>query len=103
MEDRGRRGDFYPPSLLYLLSLMRKGVFMRFAKFVGVLALLIAGCAHQPPPKTASKDGIDRWNAARAGVLYSLAKEQFEGGNLDDSRKSLTNATKYAPDNAVIR
>ena len=56
---------------------------MRFAKFVGVLALLIAGCAHQPPPKTASKDGIDRWNAARAGVLYSLAKEQFEGGNLD--------------------
>jgi len=68
------------------------------------LALLLAsGCANQPRPKTASQEGVARWNSARAGALYSLAREQFEGGNLDDSRKTIVNAMKYAPDHVLIR
>lgn len=81
---------------------------MKFSKFfilplAGVLALLITGCAHQAPEKTAHKEGVERWNLARAGVLYSLAREQFENGNLDDSRKTINNALKYSPDNVKVR
>ncbi len=82
---------------------------MQFSKFFALpltlaLALLLAsGCANQPRPKTASQEGVARWNSARAGALYSLAREQFEGGNLDDSRKTIINAMKYAPDHVLIR
>ena len=74
--------------------------------FVPILALVLfltTGCASQPPKKTASQEGIARWNVTRAGVLYSLAREQFEGGNLEDCRKTLTNASKMAPDHVQIR
>jgi tetratricopeptide (TPR) repeat protein len=81
---------------------------MKFSKFYPltlglVLALLISGCANQPKEKTAKQDGEIRWRMARAGVLYSLAREQFENGNLDDSRKTINNALKYAPDHVMIR
>src|SRR3954469_18966483 len=86
----------------------KKGVFMKFSKIfilplAGVLALAITGCANQAPEKTAHQDGVARWNLARAGVLYSLGKEQFENGNLDDSRKTINNALKYSPDNVLVR
>jgi len=82
---------------------------MRFAKFVPailpVLALVLAaGCvSNQPKPKTATEEGVARWNLARAGVLYGLAKDQYETGNLDDCRKTLSNASKFAPDHVLIR
>ena len=81
---------------------------MKFSKFYPlalglVLALLISGCANQPKEKTAKQDGESRWRIARAGVLYSLAREQFENGNLDDSRKTINSALKYAPDHVMIR
>ena len=80
---------------------------MKFSKsfilpVAAALALLITGCAHEQE-KTAHKEGIERWNLARAGVLYSLAREQYENGNLDDSRKTITNALKFAPDHVLIR
>ncbi|HEV8377533.1 MAG TPA: tetratricopeptide repeat protein [Tepidisphaeraceae bacterium] len=68
------------------------------------LALFVtSGCSNQPREKTAAEKGDERWRMARAGVLYSLAKEQYETGNLDDSRKTITNASKYAPDHVLIR
>lgn len=79
---------------------------MKFAKFIPALTILLAllaGCAGQKPQKTATQEGVERWNMARAGVLYSLAKEQYEAGNLDDARKTLTNASKYAPTHPQIR
>src|SRR6185503_2976753 len=71
----------------------------------GVLALTIAGCtnSNKPPEKTAHQEGVARWNLARAGVLYSLAREQFENGNLDDSRKTINSALKHSPDNVMVR
>src|SRR6267142_6477818 len=90
-------------------SQSKNGVFMQLSKYFAfspalALALLLSGgCASQPPKKTASQEGVDRWNKARAGVLYSLAKEQFETGNLDDSRKTLQQAFKFAPDHVLIR
>jgi len=84
---------------------------MRLAKivfgFVPALALalsLLGGCvSNKPPEKTATEEGKARWNLARAGVLYSLAKDQYETGNLDDCRKTLNNAARFAPDHVLIR
>src|SRR5689334_9147444 len=80
---------------------------MKFAKLflplIVALGMLITGCAQQPKEKTAKQEGEGRWRLTRAGVLYSLAREQFENGNLDDSRKTINNALKYAPDHAMIR
>ena len=36
-------------------------------------------------------------------MLYGLARDQFETGNLDDCRKTLNNAAKFAPDHVLIR
>jgi Flp pilus assembly protein TadD len=79
---------------------------MKFVKVLSILSLalltLSLGCASKPPEKTATKEGIERWNLARAGVLYGLAKDQYESGNLDDCRKTLVNASKFAPDHVLI-
>jgi len=82
---------------------MQLSKYFAFSPALALALLLSNGCASQPPKKTASQEGVDRWNKARAGVLYSLAKEQFETGNLDDSRKTLSQASKYAPDHVLIR
>jgi len=80
---------------------------MKFAKFflplIVAIGMLITGCAQQPKEKTAKQEGEGRWRLTRAGVLYSLAREQFENGNLDDSRKTINNALKFAPDHVMIR
>src|SRR4051812_27847188 len=76
-----------------------------FGKFVPVVILGLAmGCVTQGQKKqpTASEAGVKNWNGARAGVTYNLAREQFECGNLDDARKSLTNAAKLAPQHPLI-
>jgi len=70
---------------------------------IAALGMSITGCANQPKEKTAHQDGEARWRLARAGVLYSLGREQFENGNLDDSRKTINSALKYAPDHILIR
>jgi tetratricopeptide (TPR) repeat protein len=78
---------------------------MKFTSFVLALGsiLVFAGCASKPPEKTITQEGVARWNTARAGVLFSLAKEQFEAGSLDDARKTLNSAFKFAPENVQIR
>lgn len=67
------------------------------------LALALAGgCStngkKEPTQHEAAKQ---QWNNARAAVLYSLGKQQYEGGNFDDCRKSLDDALKMAPDNVA--
>jgi Flp pilus assembly protein TadD len=76
----------------------------QFALPVLALALLItSGCSNQPPQKTVTEEGVARWNLVRAGALYNLAREQFEGGNMDDSRKTLAQASRFAPDHVLLR
>jgi Flp pilus assembly protein TadD len=70
-----------------------------------VLLALAVGCVQtqgQKKQPTASQAGKDNWNRAKAGVLYNLANEQFQSGNLEDARKSLTDAAKLAPDHIMI-
>jgi tetratricopeptide (TPR) repeat protein len=78
---------------------------MRLMKYTVVMAAaLMMGCASGKGPKepTAKETMHTQWNNARAGVLFNLAKQQFESGNLDDARKSLNDALSLAPENAAI-
>src|SRR5438034_6232839 len=84
----------------------RKGVRMRTWHFVLSLILLAAvGCSsnsNKPKELTQQEQARKNWNMARAAVLYKLAKEQYDTGNLDDCRKSLDDANRMAPDNLAV-
>src|SRR5258705_13774362 len=70
-----------------------------------VLLALAMGCVQtqgQKKQPTASQAGKDNWNRAKAGVLYNLANEQFQRGNLEDARRSLTHAARLAPHHIMI-
>lgn len=76
---------------------------MRSVRLLSVLALaLIAGCSAAQPKKSVTVEGREKWQEARAGVLYSLAKGQFEAGNFEAARKSLNEAATLAPKTAAI-
>ena len=65
--------------------------------------LFVAGCSGMKKEKTAHEQGYQRWNNTRSGILYGLAKQQYEQGNLDAARKSCDDALKLTPNNATIR
>jgi Flp pilus assembly protein TadD len=66
----------------------------------------IAGCAsndkkaHGDEQKDMAKK---QWAGARANVLGSLAKEQYENGNFDKCRQTITDALKMDPENVALR
>jgi len=66
-----------------------------------MMITLAIGCmnSHEPSGKELAKR---QWNAARAGVLFSLAKGQFEAGNLDACRKSVDDALVLDPQNIQV-
>jgi tetratricopeptide (TPR) repeat protein len=85
---------------------MMRTIRSKFTGALAILGLLVAvggGCASQPKKATASEAGKRQWNAARAGALAGLAKDQFQSGSLDQARQSLTEAIKLDPENANIR
>jgi Tfp pilus assembly protein PilF len=53
------------------------------------------GCAQDQKP--AKKQMTEKWNAVRAGVMYGMAKQQFESGDLDKGRDSVNQALKMDP------
>jgi tetratricopeptide (TPR) repeat protein len=44
-----------------------------------------------------------QWASARANVMGSLAKEQYENGNFEKCRQTIDEALKMDPDNAPLR
>lgn len=76
---------------------------MLFRRLLVVAALLVmVGCSNtnKDTPKEVARR---HWNAARAGVLFNLAKSQFEKGNLDACRKTVNEAATLDPENINIR
>ena len=69
---------------------------------LAALAVVLAagGCQSRAKSK---KEATARWNTARAGVMYSLATDQFKAGNLEQSRKTVNQALKLDPKNPAIR
>ena len=70
-----------------------------FAIVAGLAALLLAaGCSSSSKP-TPKETATKQWNAARAGVLAGLAKDQYQAGNFDKCRQTLTEALRLTPEN----
>jgi tetratricopeptide (TPR) repeat protein len=78
---------------------LAKRLFQTFCAvaLVGLVACCGAGCnANQNNQNKV--EGQKQWNAARAGILANLAKEQYENGTLDQARESIDNAIKLYPE-----
>ena len=84
---------------------------MRINQVLVVVPLLclagIAGCASSGDKKTHGQEqqqfAQKQWAGARANVLGSLAKEQYENGNFDKCRSTITDALKMDPENVGLR
>jgi tetratricopeptide (TPR) repeat protein len=81
---------------------------MKFAKKLIPLALLgtlaVGGCQSGGKKELSQKEkAYNKWNDARGGVLFSLAKQQFEAGNLADARKTIDQAAGLSPENVNVR
>jgi tetratricopeptide (TPR) repeat protein len=73
------------------------------ATFVGSALVLSAGCesgAKQASQRDASKAA---WNNARAGVLGSLAQDQFKNGDLVRAEKTIGDAISLEPTSPALR
>jgi tetratricopeptide (TPR) repeat protein len=70
---------------------------------MAMLGVLAAGCAPEAKKPTSKEQAARQWNAARAGVLASLAKDQLEAGSFEKARQSLIEASRMDPENASIR
>jgi tetratricopeptide (TPR) repeat protein len=72
------------------------------------MVLLLTGTAGCQGSGTATKATPreqlqNQWSNARAGVLFGLARQQYEAGSLADARKSLDEAARLAPGNVHVR
>jgi tetratricopeptide (TPR) repeat protein len=62
---------------------------------IALVLALSAGCAsNKATQKNAAKE---QWNQARAGVLASLARDQYRAGNFDNCEKTIKEALALAP------
>jgi len=66
------------------------------------VAALSAGCASEKKEKTPSQkeQAVRQWNQTRGAVVGQLAKNQYEAGNFEESRKSIEQAVKLDPQNS---
>ena len=65
-----------------------------------------AGCAsngsrHAKTP-TQKEQATKQWNAARAGVMASMAKSQYESGNFDQCQTTVTDAMRLNPESPEL-
>jgi tetratricopeptide (TPR) repeat protein len=61
--------------------------------------LAVGGCASSEPKKSSTEQAKEHWDTARAGVLASLGKDQFESGQFDKARKTIDQALALDPAN----
>lgn len=68
------------------------------AASVGVAGL--TGCNSSPnQQKTQREAAQQQWNQARAGIMHSLASDQFKTGNFDKARRTVEEALSIDPQN----
>lgn len=69
---------------------------------VALLLALVAGCNNGKKNPTQKEQATKQWNNARATVLASLAKSQYEAGNFEKSQQTINEAMALAPDSAAL-
>lgn len=83
---------------------------MRFRETRGTAAGLmvvlcvcvLCGCASNGSMAEAKKMAYDRWSSARSGILYSVALQQFETGDLSKSYRSCQEGVSASPNSAMF-
>src|SRR5580704_10051328 len=70
-------------------------------KIFAVLLIALTGCQQMKAPEP-HEQGNQQWNDARAGVLGSLALDQFKNGSFDKCQKTLDEALQLSPNNANL-
>jgi Flp pilus assembly protein TadD len=70
---------------------------------LAALAITLCSTGCQNNKQKNSKEATARWNKARAGVMLSLATDQFKAGNLDQARTTVDGALKLDPKNPSLR
>src|SRR5688500_1565793 len=66
---------------------------------VAALAILLTATGCQSTKAKDKEKAAARWNKARAGVMLSLANDQFKAGNLEQCRRTVDGAIKLDPQN----
>jgi tetratricopeptide (TPR) repeat protein len=79
---------------------------MRFKLAAPLLGIALAsGCAgpgEKSNSQTQKQAAQKNWAGARANVLGNLAKEQYDGGNLEKARETIDQALGIDPENAPL-
>jgi len=79
---------------------------MRATYLIVMMAVcVLVGCSSGTKKKTPTQreQATKQWNGARASVLLSLAKDQYDTGNFDKCRQTLSDAIKLTPESAPAR
>lgn len=67
-------------------------------------AAILSGCAsEQAKNKTQREEAVQKWNQTRASVMYGLARDQFNGGELETAAKTADDALAMDPDSVPLR
>jgi Flp pilus assembly protein TadD len=75
---------------------------MRYVALIALLVITVSGCASKKNQPTQKEIATKQWNAARADVLHSLARDQYRTGNFDKCRKTLDEALKLNPESGKL-
>jgi Tfp pilus assembly protein PilF len=68
------------------------------------MVVLVGGVGCSGPKKPTQKQQVtQRWNSTRAAVLHSLARDQYNTGNLEKSRKTVSEAIALDPKHVPLR
>src|SRR5271170_7281393 len=62
----------------------------------------LAGCESTKPQPTQSEAAQKQWSQARAGVLETLAADQYRNGNFDKCQATLDEALRLTPQNGNL-
>src|SRR5688572_27056173 len=66
------------------------------------IVLGTAGCESNGKRKTQKEEATAHWNNARATVLAGLARDQYQSGNFDKCRVTLSEAIRIDPTNPKL-
>src|SRR4051812_32230877 len=68
----------------------------------GAVLFGAVGCSSVAKQKSQKVEATEQWNAARASVMYGLARDQYQTGNYDKCRQTLSEALRLQPNNAKL-
>lgn len=79
-----------------------KLITMKRLLLAGAVLVLFAGCNSAPSQPSSREQATKQWNAARAGVMHSLARDQFQTGNFDKARGTVDEALAVDPESIPL-